>query len=198
MEGYPDERRAPTAHASNVTPTAHEIASEDRAIRNGQRRGVPWFTGLSGGGKSTLVTRMAGYAAMHSTLTTSGFGLNANLGFSPEDRMENIRRVGEMAAMFADAGWFAITSFISPYQTDRDRARAAIRQSRFGGLRTTRSNGLYEWARRARFPFYWHPPYEPPSIPKLTVETEMDIEACIAKIVDYVERHFRLPDLCPV
>ena len=215
MEGYPDERRALTAHASNVTPTAHEIACEDRAIRNGHRGGVLWFTGLSGAGKSTLAIRVErqlfqrGYAVYALDGDNVRLGLNANLGFSPEDRTENIRRVGEMAALFADAGLVCITSFISPYQTDRDRARAAARKQ-FHEVYVKADlvvceqrdpKGLYKRARRGEIPNFTgiSAPYEPPSVPELTVETDkMDVEACVAKIVDYVERHFRLRDRSPV
>jgi bifunctional enzyme CysN/CysC len=93
--------------------------------------GVLWLTGLSGAGKSTLAIRVEqelfqrGYVVYALDGDNVRLGLNANLGFSPEDRTENIRRVGEVAALFAHAGLVCVTSFISPYQTDRDRARAA-------------------------------------------------------------------------
>jgi adenylyl-sulfate kinase len=117
--------------------------------------GVLWLTGLSGAGKSTLAIRVEqelfqrGYVVYALDGDNVRLGLNANLGFSPEDRTENIRRVGEVAALFADAGLVCVTSFISPYQTDRDRARRGCRrrptvprglcQSRSGGVRTARS-----------------------------------------------------------
>jgi bifunctional enzyme CysN/CysC len=209
MEGYPDERRALTARASNVTLTAHEVASDERAVRNRHRGGVLWLTGLSGAGKSTLAIAVErelfhrGYAVYALDGDNVRLGLNANLGFSPEDRTENIRRVGEVAALFADAGLVCITSFISPYQTDRDRARAAARQQ-FHEIYVKADlevcerrdpKGLYKRARAGEIANFTgiSSPYEPPSAPDLIIETDkMGIDECVSTIVDYVEHHFRL------
>jgi bifunctional enzyme CysN/CysC len=209
MEGYPDERKALTTLASNVTATAHEVALEDRAIRNRHRGGVLWLTGLSGAGKSTLAIRVElelfqrGYAVYALDGDNVRLGLNANLGFSPEDRTENIRRVGEVAALFADAGLVCITSFISPYQTDRARARAAAGQqfhevyvkANLAVCEQRDPKGLYKRARSGEITNFTgvSSPYEPPSAAELTVETDkMGVEDCVTKIVDYVERHFHL------
>src|SRR6185369_14568720 len=103
---------------------------------NGHRGGVLWFTGLSGAGKSTIAMAverelfrrgMQVYVLDGDNIRT---GLSANLSFAPEDRAENIRRVGEVAALFADAGTIAITAFISPYRSDRQRAKAATSPTR--------------------------------------------------------------------
>jgi bifunctional enzyme CysN/CysC len=211
MEGYPDERKALTALASNVTVTAHEVAREDRAIRNRHRGGVLWLTGLSGAGKSTLAIRVErelfrrGYAVYALDGDNVRLGLNADLGFSPEDRTENIRRAGEVAALFADAGLVCITSFISPYQTDRARARAAAGRhfhevyvkAELAVCEKRDPKGLYSRARTGEIADFTgiSSPYEPPLAAELIVETDkVDIAGCVAEIVDYVERHFRLPD----
>jgi len=131
MEGYADQRRLLTAKATNITPVQFSLTEKDRSDRNGHEGGVLWFTGLSGSGKSTLAM------ALEARLFEKGFqvfvmdgdnvrqGLTSNLGFSPDDRAENIRRVGEVAALFRQAGLIVISSFISPYRSDRDRARHA-------------------------------------------------------------------------
>ena len=212
MHGYPDERKALTTVATNVTATVHEVARDDRATWNRHRGGVLWLTGLSGAGKSTLAIHVErelfkqGYAVYALDGDNVRLGLNANLGFSPEDRTENIRRVGEVAALFADAGLVCITSFISPYQTDRARARAAVRGQQFHEVYAKAElticeqrdpKGLYRRARSGEIANFTgvSSPYEPPLAAELTVETDkMGVEECVAKIVDYVERHFRLPD----
>src|SRR5450830_1472708 len=113
----------------NLTAVAHALSASDRASHYGHGGAVLWLTGLSGSGKSTLSM------ALEAALSSLGYscyvldgdnlrrGLNANLGFSPADRTENIRRVGEVAALFADAGLICITAFISPYRADRAPAR---------------------------------------------------------------------------
>ena len=155
MEGYPDQRDLVTRRATNITTVGHGVPSEARAQRNGHHGGILWFTGLSGAGKSTLAL------ALEARLFAKGYhvyvldgdnirdGLNANLGFSPEDRAENIRRVGEVASLFADAGFLVISSFISPYRVG-SRARAPGGAGRLPrdlhprlarGLRGARSQG---------------------------------------------------------
>jgi bifunctional enzyme CysN/CysC len=212
MRGYPDERNALTAVPRDVTATAHEVAREDRALRNRHRGGVLWLTGLSGAGKSTLAIQVErelfrrGFAVYALDGDNVRLALNANLGFSPEDRTENIRRVGEVAALFADAGLVCITSFISPYQTDRGRARAAVRGQQFHEVYVKAElavceqrdpKGLYRRARDGEIANFTgiSSPYEPPLAAELTIETDrMGVEDCVAKIVVYVERHFSLPD----
>lgn len=211
MQGYPDERKALSAVPHDVTATAHEVAREDRALRNRHRGGVLWLTGLSGAGKSTLAIRVErelfrrGFAVYALDGDNVRLGLNANLGFSPEDRTENIRRVGEVAALFADAGLVCITSFISPYQTDRARARAAVRGQQFHEVYVKAElavceqrdpKGLYRRARSGEISNFTgiSSPYESPLSPELIIETDrMGVDECVAKIVDYVERHFRSP-----
>src|SRR6202011_5117926 len=112
----------------NIFWVEGKITAEARAVRSGHRGAVVWFTGLSGAGKSTIaqaLERELFNRAMHTYVLDGDnvrHGLNSNLGFSPEDRVENIRRVSEVAKLMADAGLVVITSLISPYRLDRTRA----------------------------------------------------------------------------
>jgi bifunctional enzyme CysN/CysC len=117
------------AKSKNIFWTEGKITARHRAVRSGHRGAVVWFTGLSGAGKSTIaqaLERELFQRAMHTYVLDGDnirHGLNSNLGFSPEDRVENIRRVSEVAKLMADAGAVVITAFISPYRMDRRRAR---------------------------------------------------------------------------
>jgi bifunctional enzyme CysN/CysC len=168
---------------------------------------VLWFTGLSGAGKSTLAL------ALEARLFAKGYhvyvldgdnvrgGLNSNLGFSPEDRAENIRRVGEVAGLFADAGFLVISSFISPYRSDRERARQAAPEA-FHEIYIKASleaceerdpKGLYKRARAGEIPEFTgiSSPYEAPEGPELIVRTDLlGVEECLSELVAYVERAF--------
>ncbi len=128
-------------------------------------------------------------------------GLNANLGFSPEDRAENIRRVGEVAALFADSGVICISAFISPYRADRERARAAATggfheiyiKAGLEACERRDPKGLYRKARAGEIADFTgiSAPYEPPSRAELTVDTEdASVEDSVQEVVDYVERNF--------
>jgi len=209
MEGYADQRRLLTAKATNITPVQYALTDKDRSDRNGHEGGVLWFTGLSGSGKSTLAM------ALEARLFEKGFqvfvmdgdnvrqGLTSNLGFSPDDRAENIRRVGEVAALFRQAGLIVISSFISPYRSDRDRARHAA-QSGFheiyikAGVETCIARdpkGLYERALRGEIRDFTgiSAPYEEPAAADLIINTEREgIEACVERLVKYVDRNFRV------
>src|SRR5262249_7488933 len=129
------------------------------------------------------------------------YGLNSNLGFSPEDRTENIRRIGEVAALFADAGMIAITAFISPYRADRQRARGAAKETFHeiyvkADVRTCESRdpkGLYKRARKGEIREFTgvSAPYEEPEAAELTVETSLlTIEESVSAVIAYVERNF--------
>ena len=123
--------------ATNITWHEANVVQTNREQLLNQKGCVIWFTGLSGSGKSTLALEVESklYQRGHLTYVLDGdnirHGLNKNLGFSPEDREENIRRIGEVAKLFADAGVIAMTAFISPYRTDRDNARALLDEGRF-------------------------------------------------------------------
>jgi adenylyl-sulfate kinase len=168
--------------------------------------GVLWLTGLSGAGKSTLA------ALLHQGLETRGLrsyvldgdvlraGLNRDLGFAEADRMENVRRVGEVAALFADAGFIVIAALISPYASSRQRAREAAR-TRFhevyvkAGIETCAARdpkGLYRRARSGQLAQFTgvSAPYEVPVQPELTIDTETDaLPLCVERLLGYtIER----------
>ena len=207
MEGYPDQRSVLTVKSTNVYSVEHSVEANSRAGVNGHTGGVLWFTGLSGAGKSTLAMEV------EQRLFKRGFqvyvldgdnvrrGLNKNLGFSPEDRDENIRRIGEVAALFADAGMVCITAFISPYQADRDRARAAAPglfhevyvKADLATCEERDPKGLYKKARAGTISEFTgiSAPYEPPAAAEMVVDTAEDSVAdCVEQIVAYVEQTF--------
>jgi bifunctional enzyme CysN/CysC len=207
MKGYPNQRGALTIKSSNLRTESHRIGAGQRAAHNGHRGGVLWFTGLSGSGKSTLAMAVEqelfrrGYSVYVLDGDNVRQGLNANLGFSPEDRAENIRRIGEVAALFADAGLITITSFISPYRADRKRARAAAKDAFHeiyihADLDTCEKRdpkGLYKKARSGEIAEFTgvSAPYEAPEAAELTVDTDrLSIEESVARIIVYVEKNF--------
>jgi len=207
LAGVADLR--PAASATALTPVDHRVTRELRAQRTGHRGGVLWFTGLSGAGKSTLAMAVEehlfrkGYAVYVLDGDNVRSGLNADLGFAPADRVENIRRVGHLAALFADAGFICITAFISPYAADRALARAAAGASFHeiyidADLATCEKRdprGLYRRARRGEIAEFTgvSSAYEPPESPELTVDTgHQPVEASVERIVDYVEKNFAL------
>lgn len=176
-----------------------------RAERNGHDGGVLWFTGLSGAGKSTLAIRLeqsmfrAGYQVYVLDGDNLRHGLTADLGFEPADRDENIRRVGELAALFAEAGFVVICAFISPYIAHRGRARSAS-AGKFheiyikADLETCEARdakGLYEKARAGEIPEFTgiSAPYEAPTSCELVVDTnDATIEQSLERIMDYVKK----------
>ncbi|MBL26505.1 MAG: adenylyl-sulfate kinase [Rhodospirillaceae bacterium] len=210
MEGYPDQRQLITSLATNITQVEKGINAEVRWSRNGHRGGVLWFTGLSGAGKSTVALAVErelfrrGYHVYVLDGDNVRAGLNANLGFSPEERAENIRRVGEAAALFADAGFIVVTAFISPYRSDRDRAREAamrvVGEGAFHEIHIDASlavceqrdpKGLYKRARTGDIRDFTgiSAPYEAPDAPELTVSTDKQtVEESVAQILGYVDQ----------
>ena len=211
MQGYADQRQAVTVRATNITRVDHDVSDEARARRNGHFGGVLWFTGLSGAGKSTLAVAVERrlFALGYQVYVLDGdnvrHGLNADLGFSPEERAENIRRVGEVGALMARAGMIALTAFISPYRSDRERARVAAENfheiyihADLDACEARDPKGLYKKARAGEIPDFTgiSAPYEPPISPELLVDTvDHDIEACVDTIIGYVRRNFALETL---
>ncbi len=210
MDGYPDQRASVTPRATNVIRVEHRVSAAQRAQRSGHRGGVLWFTGLSGAGKSTLAMEVEqrlfqmGYQVYVLDGDNVRRGINANLGFTPEERAENIRRVGELAALFADAGMIAVAAFISPYRADRERARTAAREVAFHEVYIKADlsvcekrdpKGLYKKARTGEIAEFTGvtAPYEEPEKPELTVDTsKAAIDQCARQIVDYVAKTFVL------
>lgn len=204
MDGYADQRGVVTVRATNVTRVAHQVSIEARIKRHEHQGAVLWFTGLSGAGKSTLAVEVEramfekGYEVYVLDGDNIRHGLNADLGFSPEDRAENIRRVGEVAALFSRAGVVAISAFISPYRSDRARARAAA-GSDFHEIyikapievcERRDPKGLYARARSGELREFTgvSAPYEMPESPDLIIDTAThNVAACVARVISYVD-----------
>lgn len=202
--GYPDQRRLRVQPRGDLTAVRHAVRADERAARTGHSGAVVWLTGLSGAGKSTLAMALErrlfdfGWSAYTLDGDNVRSGLNADLGFSPEDRQENIRRIGEVAALFAEAGVVCVTAFISPYRDDRARARAAAGTRRFlevhvaSDLATCEARdpkGLYRRARAGalRGMTGIDSPYEPPEAPDLVVDTQHgDVAACVEALAAFV------------
>ena len=193
----------------NLTRVAHSVATTDRERQNGHLGGVLWLTGLSGSGKSTLAFALekALFARGYQVYVLDGdnvrHGLNSDLGFTQRGRTENIRRVGEVAALFADAGLICISAFISPYRADRDTARLAAK-GRFHEVFVEADieicerrdpKGLYKRARAGKIMDFTgvSAPYEIPTSPDLVIATgKRDITSSVALAISYVEANFSL------
>lgn len=208
MEGYADQRQSKEPKSKNIYKVSHSVTPEMRARRFGHYGGIFWFTGLSGSGKSTLAVAVEkeifdrGMNAYVLDGDNVRYGLNSDLGFSPEDRTENIRRVGEVAALQSNAGVIVLSAFISPYQADRDKARAAAPHNFYevyikADLATCERRdpkGLYKKARSGEIKEFTgiDSPYEAPVNPDLVVDTESnDVETCVKQIVDYIVAHVK-------
>ncbi|HTK84638.1 MAG TPA: adenylyl-sulfate kinase, partial [Patescibacteria group bacterium] len=199
--------------SENLTAVQHMTSEDLRKEKFGHGGGVFWFTGLSGAGKSTLAMRVEkalidrGINSMVLDGDNVRNGLNKDLGFSPQDRKENIRRVGEVAALMAQAGVACVTAFISPYQADRDMAREACKgtfheiyiKADVDTCEGRDPKGLYKKARAGIIKEFTgvSAPYEPPVNPELVIDTETNtVEACVAQIVAYIEQQIK-PSLQP-
>ena len=199
-----------TSGATNLVAVSHQVKPTDRASRSGHTGAVVWLTGLPGSGKSTLAMALEralfnlGWQAYTLDGDNVRQGLNADLGFSPDDRQENIRRIGEVAALFADAGTICITAFISPYREDRARARAAAGQRRFfevhvnSGLEICERRdpkGHYRKARAGLLKDFTGvgAPYELPATPDIAIDTEtQDISASVDQLLAFVVARCRI------
>lgn len=198
--------------SQNITWSEGAITSAERAQRNGHRGAVVWLTGLSGAGKSTLARGLERelFARQFHVCVLDGdnlrHGLNANLGFSPADRIENIRRVGEVARLMAGSGLVTITAFISPYRTDRRRAREIARA---GGCEFVEvfvdaslavcerrdPKSLYKKARAGEIKEFTgiDAPYERPEAPEIVVCTDRQPAAeSVAAILESLLPRLRL------
>ncbi|SFG89623.1 adenylylsulfate kinase [Desulfotomaculum arcticum] len=184
-----------------------KITKEDRYLLNGHRGCVLWLTGLSGAGKSTLAAeleaelyrrRVHAYVLDGDTIRS---GLNNDLGFNPEDRRENIRRIGEVAKLFFDAGFFVLSALISPYRKDRRLARSLFQQGEFleiyvkcamAECERRDPKGLYKKARHGIIKNFTgiSSPYEAPISPELIIETDQQpLQECVRQIISYLEDH---------
>jgi adenylylsulfate kinase len=191
--------------SKNVLWHGGQVSTADRAGLLGQRGCVVWLTGLSGSGKSTLARVLESrlVAAGRACYVLDGdnirHGLNRDLGFSPADRRENIRRVGEVAALLADAGLIAITAFISPYRAGRKLARQACGESTFvevflnaslGVCQARDPKGLYAKAEAGKVRRFTGiaAPYERPVRPEIVLDTgDRSVEDCAETILAYMK-----------
>ena len=187
-----------------VIPHQHEITKEDRRRLNGHGSLILWFTGLPSSGKSTLANELEKELIQggHRTYILDGdnvrMGLCKDLGFSAEDREENIRRIGEVSKLFMDAGAIVLSAFVSPYRADRDAIRELVEEGEFVEVFVSCSveqceqrdvKGLYKKARAGVIKGFTgiDDPYEEPSSPEIVVDTEkFSIEQCKQQILDYL------------
>ncbi|WP_210139080.1 adenylyl-sulfate kinase [Staphylococcus sp. GDY8P82P] len=193
--------------SKNITWHASEVTKDERLQRNQHKSAVIWFTGLSGSGKSTISVELEKALFNHQihTYRLDGdnvrHGLNRNLGFSPEDRKENIRRIGEVSKLMVDAGLITVTAFISPYKSDREAVRHLLDTDDFIEVYTQCSlsecenrdpKGLYKKVRSGEIAEFTgvNAPYEAPTQPEITLDTEtLSVEASVSKIMDYLQKH---------
>lgn len=193
--------------ATNIHWHEGDLARDERWKALNCTGATLWFTGLSGSGKSTIAS------ALEQALVNRGVncyrldgdnvrhGLNKNLGFSAEDRAENIRRIGEVAKLFADSGCVALTSFISPYRADRDQCRSLHDEGGMGFIEVfvdtpldvceqRDPKGLYKKARAGEIKGFTgiDDPYEAPESPELVLKTaDCSIDECVAQCIDLLE-----------
>lgn len=193
------------SQSSSITWHDSEVTKAERQQQNGHKSVVIWFTGLSGSGKSTVSVALEqalfeqGKHAYRLDGDNVRHGLNKNLGFSPGDRKENIRRIGEVSKLLVDAGTIAITAFISPYREDRDDVRAILEDDEFIEVYTECSveecekrdpKGLYQKARSGEIKEFTgiSAPYEAPKKPEITINTEQQsVEESVEVILNYLK-----------
>ena len=193
--------------ATNVTWHEHLVSKDERFKLNGHKGAVLWFTGLSACGKSTIANavdyklHLAGKRSFVLDGDNIRMGLNKNLGFTPEDRTENIRRIGEVAKLFAQAGTIALMAFISPYRGDRDKVREIMGAGEFieilvdASLETCEQRdpkGLYKKARAGTLPNFTgiSAPYEAPEKPELVLDSNSKgIEELADEVIAYLDKN---------
>jgi adenylylsulfate kinase len=200
------EPRTPTSVVSdNVVWHNHHVTRAERAALKAQKPCILWFTGLSGSGKSTIANAVEAKLLemkQHTYLLDGDnirHGLNSGLGFSDADRIENIRRIGEVAKLFVDAGTIVLTAFISPFQSDRDRVRALVEEGEFIEIfvdtplavcEQRDPKGLYKKARAGEIPNFTgiDSPYEAPRTPEVHIRNEnITVEEAALQVIDYLE-----------
>jgi adenylylsulfate kinase len=192
--------------STHIVWHAHTVTREEREKIAGHKGCTIWLTGLSASGKSTIAN------LLDAALTQQGrrsyildgdnirHGLNKDLGFSPEDRTENIRRIGEVAKLFTEAGVIVSTAFISPYRADRDRVRALMKEGDFlevfvdAPLEVCEGRdpkGLYKKARAGEVKEFTgiSAPYEAPEKPELVLDSgRHDAEGCARQLYDFLQQ----------
>jgi adenylyl-sulfate kinase len=200
------------SEATNIKWHNHHICKTERASQKRQQPCILWFTGLSASGKSTISNAVEQklYDLGHHTYLLDGdnvrHGLNKDLGFTDEDRVENIRRIGEMAKLFADAGLIVLSAFISPFRADRKMVRDLVEDGEFVEIHMATPlsvceqrdpKGLYRKARQGQIKNFTgiDSVYEAPESPEITLNTaECDIEACADKVIAYLKQNHIIHD----
>jgi adenylylsulfate kinase len=187
-----------------------QVTKNDRQALHGHKSRILWFTGLSGSGKSTIANALE--ARLHkegfSTFLLDGdntrFGLNNDLGFSEEDRKENIRRIGEVCRLMSHAGLIVLASFISPYKEDRSFVRSLAEEDEFIEVyvdcpvevcEARDPKGLYQKAKKGEIPAFTgiSAPYEPPDAPEIIIRSDLEgIDESVKKIVCYLKEKSHL------
>lgn len=190
----------------NIFLQSSLVTPDDRVAQAGHSPVILWFTGLSGAGKSTLAhaVERALFDTGCRTFVVDGdnvrHGLCADLGFTADDRQENIRRIGEMSKLFLQAGVITLTAFISPFRSDRNRVRSLVGENEFieiyckADLNVCEQRdvkGLYAKARRGEIADFTgiSSPYEPPQNPELIIDTGADsVEASVNTVIDFLKQ----------
>ena len=207
IRNYPDQREYKDNFKQNIVPENYAVSEIDRSIKFNHRPGIVWLTGLSGAGKSTIAKNVEKklFKKNINVFTLDGdnlrIGLNKNLDFSPKDRTENIRRTAEVANLFTKAGFIVLVSLISPYRSERKKARD-IRPEVFREIYIEASlevcserdaKGLYAKAKKGEIENFTgiSSPYEPPELPNLVINTsKCSIEESVKKLEKYILKEF--------
>ena len=195
---------ASTPKATNIVWHQASVDRNARSQQRGHRSAILWFTGLSGAGKSTLANavNIALFERGLSVYVLDGdnvrHGLCKDLGFSDSDREENIRRIGEVAKLFLDAGVIVLTAFVSPFRADRDKARGLVIAGDFIEIHCAAdlsvceerdTKGLYAKARAGEIKEFTgiSSPYEAPEHPELSINTgDVSLESCVDQVIHYL------------
>lgn len=190
--------------STNVTWHDTSLSKDMRRKQNGHESTVIWFTGLSGSGKSTIANAVAKelYKRNIRNYVLDGdnirLGLNKDLGFSEEDRTENIRRIGEVSKLFVDSGQFVLTAFISPFRADRQMVRDLLEEGEFievyincplSECEVRDPKGLYDKARKGIIKDFTgiDSPYEEPEQPEIILESSRyTVEECVNQVINYL------------
>ncbi|MEE3263805.1 MAG: adenylyl-sulfate kinase [Candidatus Latescibacterota bacterium] len=196
--------------ATDITWHASQVTRAHREKLLDQRGALLWLTGLSGSGKSTVAFRVEhalierGCVAYVLDGDNMRHGLNSNLGFSADDRAENIRRIGEVGKLFVDAGLITLSSLVSPYRADRDQVRALLAEDQFFEIYVNTPleiceqrdpKGLYKRARAGEIPNFTgiSDPYEEPQAPELELKTDtVTIDEAARQVICLLEQHGKI------
>lgn len=191
--------------SKNIVWHNHNVTKKERASIKAQKPCVLWFTGLSGSGKSTIANAVESKLIEHNkhTYLLDGdnvrLGLNKGLNFTDEDRIENIRRIGEVSKLFIDAGTIVLTAFISPFQKDRQQVRELIQDNEFIEVfidtpleicESRDPKGLYKKARKGEISNFTgiSSAYEVPLKPEIHIKSDEEtIDASVKQIIQYLQ-----------